>query len=361
MIKKALIKNIAEELEIDICRITDGSDLNKYREILKERKRSGLWPQPFTESNIDRLSKPSLHFKGLKSIIVIAINYNNSDKTNKYLSTYLSQKDYHIYLREVMEKMVEKIKAKINQDFKAEIFVDAAPFLEKALAERAGVGFIAKNSLLINPDFGSYIFLGEIFTDLEIEKDEALDLDCGECTLCLEHCEGDALTAPYQLEADKCIAYLTQKKGIIPPAERKKMGAHIWGCDSCQLICPYNKAKPINTKEELQYFDKDIEYFLKLRRKDPPEELKTTAIYWRGSRILIRNALIAAANLEKKEYFDLIKAKLADNSSLIRYYAAWSLSEIDYDKALGILKKHLAKETNEKVRAEIKRIILKHD
>lgn len=210
---------------------------------------------------------------------------------------------------------------------------------------------------MINPDFGSYIFLGEIFTDLEIEKDKALDLDCGECTICLENCAGNALTAPYQLEADKCIAYLTQKKGIIPLAERKKMGGHIWGCDICQIICPYNKNTSKSSKKELQYFERGIEYFLKIDRNNPPEELKNTAIFWRGSRILIRNALITAANLQKEEYFDLIKTKLNDNSSLIRYYAVWSLSEIDYQKSLSILKKHLLKEKNKEVKQVIKNIL----
>ena len=342
-----LVKKTAADLKIDLCGITDGSELKEERLILEKRAASDYWPQPFTNQDLDQLTKPSLQFENLKSIIVTAISYNNGGDS-PFLSNYVTVEDYHNYLQHKLEKLAVELQQKLNKDFNYKIFVDTAPFLERALAKRAGLGFIGKNSMLINPKLGSYLFLGELFTDLEIEKDEPLELDCGQCQICIQNCEGGALKDEYLLDGEVCISYLTQKKGILSKSEVNKIDTHIWGCDACQNRCPYNIDKKEITQPELSFFNKKLNYFLEIERNDPPSELKNTAIMWRGSRILLRNALIAVSNLGDEKYFEVVQQKLQDNSPIIRYYAVLALLKIDYQRAKKIVKKTAAAENNSK-------------
>ena len=368
MINKEIIKKTAYNFDIDICRITDGSELTEARKNLKKRKAEGYWPQPFTDKDIEKITTPAQHLENLKSVIVVAISYNNTAEksTSNSISKYVSKKDYHHILREKMQLLIERLADNFGFELvegkNYKIMVDTEPILERALAERAGAGFIGKNSMLIHPDYGSYIFLGEIFVDFEIESDRPLEIDCGECTDCLKSCEGGALKKSYLVDGESCISYLTQKKGILSLEDRKKIGYHIWGCDKCQQVCPYNKQRKLiekgkEDKKDLLHFDKDLEYFLKMDRRDPDSELNETAMMWRGSRILIRNAIIAAANLNKVEYYELIKEKLNDNSPIIRFYAAWAAAALSFEKAEAVLKRHLKSENNREVKKEIKRIL----
>lgn len=360
MLLNKTVKKKAAEIGIDVCRITDGGELKKEREILKKRSQGKYWPQPFTNQDLEQLTRPALHFKNLESIIVAAVSYNNQAES-RLLSNYITDLDYHNYLRTKLAKLVEKLKAAVKEDFNYKIFVDTAPFLERALARRAGVGFIGKNTTLINPEYGSYLFLGEIFTDLKMKKDEPLNLDCGSCRICLKNCEGGALKEEYLLAADDCISYLTQKKGLLKKAKIDQIGSHIWGCDVCQNCCPYNHKKPAAAAEELQFFAKDLEYFLKIDRQDPPAELKATAASWRGSRILIRNALISAAADKKTDYFDLIREKLKDSSPVIRYYAAYALLKIDFTRGAAAVKELIARENNNKYRNKIQKLLAEEE
>lgn len=355
LLKNDFVKRYAAEIGLDICRVTDGKELKKQRKILKKRAKSEFWPQPFTNQDIDQLTRPKLHLDSLKSIIVVAQSYNNNGNSS-HISNYITIKDYHHFLKEKMKKLVEHLKTKLTVNFNYKIFVDTAPFLERALAQKAGVGFIGKNSMLINPKYGSYLFLGEIFTDLNLEKDEELKRDCGSCSICLDNCEGGALKDEYLLDAEDCISYLTQKKGILPIQENQKIGSHIWGCDVCQSKCPYNKQQPKTNEKEMQFLDLDLEYFLNLERKSMPSKLKKTAISWRGSRILLRNALIVAANNKEKKYYNLIEKKLSDKSPIIRYYAASALIKINFKKSKKTIIKFIKKENNKEIKNKIKRI-----
>lgn len=351
-----VVKEIAANLNIDLCRITDAEELKEAKKNLKARSKTKFWPQPFTNQNLEELTKPTLHFADLKSIIVVAVNYANIGGS-KFLSNYVTINDYHNYLEVKLKKLANQLKQKLKKDFNYKIFVDKAPFLEKALAQKAGIGFIGKNTLLINPEFGSNLFLGEIFTDLKIEKDIPLNIDCDNCSLCLEQCKTNALKKAYFLAAEKCTAYLTQKKGILSEQEIKAIGSHIWGCDDCKDICPYNLNNPKSKSKKLKFFNKDLKYFLNLNRKNIPIELKNTAMSWRGSRILVRNAIIAAANLRAKSCFELIEQKLSDNSPIIRYYAAYALAKINYKRAVPKIKKQLKIENEYKYKKKIRELV----
>lgn len=350
------IKNTAAEIGIDLCGITDAKILKEQRLILEKRKKTKYWPQAFTNQNIEELTDPSLHFNNLKSIISTAVSYNNFG-SSEVLSNYITVKDYHSYLFDKLEELVSKIKKELNRSFSYKIFVDQAPFLEKAVAQRAGLGFIGKNTLLINPKLGSNLFLGEIFTDLDLKKDQPLNLDCGSCRLCLESCQVNALKDEYLLSAVDCRAYLTQKRSLLTEKEAKKIGTYVWGCDDCKAVCPFNKKVAANKAVEMKFFDKKLEYFLNLDRKNLDNELKETAMTWRGARILVRNALIAAANSGDYKYFGLVEEKLNDLSPIIRYYALFALAEINYTKAEKIIEKQIKKENNKKYKNKMKLLL----
>ncbi|NOQ34915.1 MAG: tRNA epoxyqueuosine(34) reductase QueG, partial [Methylococcaceae bacterium] len=196
-------------------------------------------------------SHPELLHEGTKRIISVRMDYlPESSKAmqqgldnplNAFISRYALGRDYHKVLRNRLQKLASKIEAEIGT-FGYRAFVDSAPVLEKAIAEKAGLGWIGKHSNLINRKAGSWFFLGEIYTDLALPVDAEVTEHCGKCTACLDICPTQAIVAPYQVDARRCISYLTiELHGAIPEEFRPLIGNRIYGCDDCQLICPWNR------------------------------------------------------------------------------------------------------------------------
>ena len=167
------------------------------------------------------------------------------DESHAYISRYALGRDYHKVLRKRLQNLAHRIEQRIG-DFGYRVFVDSAPVLEKALAEKAGIGWIGKHTNVINRDHGSWFFLGELYTDLPLPVDQAEQSHCGSCTACIDVCPTRAIVAPYSLDARRCISYLTiELKESIPVEFRKAIGNRIYGCDDCQIFCPWNKfARP---------------------------------------------------------------------------------------------------------------------
>ncbi len=358
MIKKSKIKELAQKSGFDICRITDEIEFAAEKDILKKRQKTGFWPSPFFNKDINEVCEIKQIFSDAETAVVLAVSYQQKKIDNSYLSKYIGKNDYHRYIDNMMENLIEMLQKEVGKPFKYQKFVDTAPFMERALARNAGMGFIGKNSFIINPEYGSFIFLAEIILDFKIEPDQKLIIDCGSCRKCIDSCPAGAIIKPYLTDFSRCISYLTQKRGILTLEERKIIGKNIWGCDVCQDVCPYNKNIKQSQHPELK-LDKSfaIEYFINIDRKNPPLELKKMALAWRGFRILQRNALIAAANSRDEKYFTIIKNKLKDRSPIIRFYAVWALMEINEKKAYEILKEHLQRENSKEVKAEIKRLL----
>jgi epoxyqueuosine reductase len=206
--------------------------------------------------NVEPRTRPELLLPGARSVIVIALNYYTPDSPllpgHGRIARYARGRDYHKVIGKILKKIAAFIK-ETAPDSRSKICVDSSPLLEKSYAVKAGLGFIGKNTTLITPQFGSYVFLGEIITTLELECDtphaapEYITGTCGTCTRCLDACPTGALTAPGCMDARRCISYLTiENKGEIPPELATKIGTRIFGCDGCQEVCPYNKsfAKP---------------------------------------------------------------------------------------------------------------------
>lgn len=305
---KELIVEKARELNIDKIGFIDGSPLLDLEEYLQCRFDSGLQTE-FEEIDIKKRIDAKLAFPNCKSIIVIAISYNVEymAEKNNILRGILSKSswglDYHKVLKDKIGKLIEEIQTHVDFDYKS--YVDTGPLIERELANKAGIGYYGKNCSIINHDYGSFIFIGYIMTDLDMETDEnKLLSECGECDLCIRACPTNALE-PYKLNPKKCISYLTQTKDIIPLEYRTQMGTKIYGCDTCQLVCPKNKGIKLSSHEEFiphvtsGYID--ILELLNMSNKEFRNKYGSMAGSWRGKNVLKRNALIALGNMKEDD------------------------------------------------------------
>mgnify|MGYP003700720373 FL=1 len=275
-------------------------------------------------------------------------------KSQGVISVYAQNRDYHDVIKKKLKRLARQIAEENNADVK--VFVDTAPVMEKPLGERAGIGWQGKHTNLVSREFGSWLFLGAIYTTLDLEPDAGERDHCGSCRNCLDVCPTDAFPAAYQLDAQRCISYLTiEHPGPIPLEFRKAMGNRIYGCDDCLAVCPWNKFAS-NAREAAFHAREDLKSpaledlaalddaaFRKLFSGSP---IKRT-----GRNRFVRNVLIAIGNSGDKTLAASAEALLVDESPLVRGAAVWALAQLSPDN----LKKHgtfAASETDEGVRAE---------
>ncbi|WP_461204618.1 tRNA epoxyqueuosine(34) reductase QueG [Clostridium sp. DL1XJH146] len=282
------------------CRVFD--ELEDY---YREKEDKGYLNE-FEEKDIDKKINPFLQMKEGKTIISIAFPYYFGDykKSELYFSKYTMGKDYHIVLGEYLQSVCEFI---ISLGGKAMYFVDSNPLPERYIAQQSGIGFIGKNSMLITEKYGSYVFLGEIITDLEIEEDKKVDSKCGECQKCILACPTKAINKNVN-NPNICLSYMTQKKEIEEDWFEKLQG-RIFGCDTCQDVCPYNtkiQFSKLNNLKPLDYMSRvRSEEILNMNNKEFKEKYKITSCGWRGKNILIRNVLISEITNNSKVKMDL--------------------------------------------------------
>jgi len=257
-------------------------------------------------------------------------------KSTAYIARYTMGRDYHKVIRKRLVKLWSKIEDYLESNqlgkFKGRVFTDSAPVLEKAIAEKAGLGWIGKNTLLLSREAGSWFFLGEIYTDIPFEIDtEYADNHCGTCSACIDVCPTKAIVAPYQLDARKCISYLTiEHKGEIDISLREAMGNRIFGCDDCQLFCPWNKfAKFTEESDFTPRQDLDKSELLRLFSWNETQFLKNTegsAIRRTGFEGWQRNIAIALGNAEySDEVKSALKEKLTTASAMVATHIEWAL------------------------------------
>lgn len=246
-----------------------------------------------------------------------------------YISRYALGRDYH----KVMRKRLQVLATKIAKESGYRVFSDSAPVLEKPLAEKAGLGWIGKHTNLINRQAGSWFFLGEIFTDLPLPIDTPVKNHCGTCKACIDVCPTQAIIGPYQLDARRCISYLTiELRGSIPVELRPLLGNRIYGCDDCQLVCPWNRfAKPtqekdfhprhhLATPELIELFNWSEEEFL--------HKTEGSAIRRIGYECWLRNIAVALGNAPKNDVIiHALEKKLSHSSALVREHVTWALNQ----------------------------------
>lgn len=294
----------SKDVGIDICRFTDCLPLKTIESQLYERKERNRMTE-FEERDINKRIDPKLTFPPCKSIIVLGISYNvdYKDKPNYKYRGKLSMSswgmDYHRVLRKKIESLIGEIEKAAKFQYK--YFVDTGPLIDRELAVKAGVGYYGKNCSVINEEYGSFIFLGHILTDLDLKFDSPVESQCGDCDLCLRACPTGALEGSGKLNPKKCISYLTQTKNEIPTDLKGKMGIKIYGCDTCQLVCPKNKGIKKSSHEEfipiLTKGYMDLEELQAISNSQFKRKYGHMAGSWRGKNILKRNAKIIMDNI----------------------------------------------------------------
>ena len=363
------LRRHAAELGFDVCRIVAPDAIPLAPDRLRQWLSQGAnGDMEWMAQTQDRRADPRVLWPDVRSVIVLAVNYGPDDnplaaldeKSSAAISVYARNRDYHELikgrLKLLAQFLVKQAGASLRPDVK--VFVDTAPVMEKPLAAAAGVGWQGKHTNLVSREFGSWLFLGTIFTTLDLPFDAPEADHCGSCRACLDICPTDAFPAPYQLDARKCISYLTiEYKGHIAPQFRSAIGNRIYGCDDCLAVCPWNKFASQAREAKLQARD-DL-------RGPPLADLATLddaafRLKFSGSPVkrigrdrFLRNVLIAVGNSGDVALQKIAAGHLADGSPLVRAMAVWALRQLHKKTELDALRRQFAPaETDPAVLAE---------
>jgi len=335
------IRRWGRELGFQQVAIAD-TDLGEYE------ARLDVWLEQGHHGEMDwmaahgrKRSRPELLHPGTRSVIVVRMDYlppaatpvedliEQADKA--CISRYAIGRDYHKVLRSRLKKLAQRIENAIGP-FGHRVFTDSAPVLEKPLAEKAGLGWIGKHTNLLNRQAGSWFFLGELYTDLPLPADEPVRDHCGSCRRCIDVCPTRAIIAPYQLDARRCISYLTiELKGSIPVEFRQAMGNRIYGCDDCQMVCPWNRYAQFSGEDDFQpRQDLDAGDLVELFGWDEAtflERTEGTAIRRIGHERWLRNLAVALGNAATTTaVLAALQARAEHPSALVREHVAWALA-----------------------------------
>lgn len=317
----------------------------------------------YMRRNVEKRSNLDLVLSGVKSVVCLRTNYLTADKGMEFvndkdhgdISLYALNEDYH----DVLVQRHQKLEKKIKEEFcgcQTKPYVDTGPILEKPLAENAGLGWIGKHTNLITESVGSYYFLSEILVDAAMEPSEPSLDKCGTCRSCIDICPTQAIVAPYVLDSRRCISYLTiELKGVIPLEFRKAMGNHIYGCDDCQIVCPWNSLAVKTDEESFRARDGSFQLIELMRLDDEAfrKRFKKSPVKRTKRRGLLRNVAVALGNSRNLFAVSPLIDALSDHEPLIRAHVVWALGELLGKKALPILNKILTNEEEDIVKDEI--------
>jgi epoxyqueuosine reductase len=349
-----VIKKVAGEAGFDlagIAAVCDSPELEYFPQWIAEG-RAGEMKYLEARDEQGQLKRASLANVApwARSVVVCAINYNTAepystqfeDADRGWISRYAWSRDYHDSVMQRLRRVEAALKDRVASELKNQSpsgfqenplvtrsYVDTGPIVERVAAKYAGIGWIGKNTCIINQKMGSWLFLGVILTSLELKADLPAPDRCGTCTRCIDACPTDAFIEPYRLDSNKCIAYLTiEKRGTIPEEMRAGIGRHVFGCDICQDVCPWNRKAPAATQEEFQPHEELVNPALDWLAEIGTEEFRSQ---FRGSPVsrtkragLRRNAVIAMGNSGEQKFLPLLESLKADNDGVIAEAADWA-------------------------------------
>ncbi len=326
-----------QEIGISDILLTDAeTHLNNWL----SKKRHGT--MEYMSAHGTRRTRPDELEPGTCSVISARMNYlpagavdSEEIEANNSLgmiSRYALGRDYHKIMRKRLQKLASFIQQDIGE-FGYRVYSDSAPVMEKALAEKAGLGWIGKHTNLISREAGSWFFIGEIYTDLPLPSDSERENHCGTCNACIDVCPTKAIVAPYELDARRCISYLTiELKGSIPEKFRPLMGNRIYGCDDCQLVCPWNRFARLSDEKDFEpRYGLDKPSLIELFAWDEEEFLKYTegsAIRRIGHDQWLRNIAVALGNADPSpEIVNALKQRSSHASDMVREHVQWALQQ----------------------------------
>jgi epoxyqueuosine reductase len=311
----------------------------------------------------ERRGSPKTLWPEVRSVVMLGMNYGPegnplktlADRQVATISVYARNRDYHDLIKGALKRIASEFAARAVADVK--VFVDTAPVMEKPLAEAAGIGWQGKHTNLVSRRFGSWLFLGAIFTDAELQPDRAEADYCGSCRACLDICPTDAFPAPYRLDARRCISYLTiEHKGPIPQEFREAIGNRIFGCDDCLAVCPWNKFAAKGRQAKLQAREDlvapRLAELVRLDDENFRRQFSGSPIKRIGRARFIRNVLIAIGNSGEPELADDAAALIHDAEPVVRGAAVWALARLAPERIAEHAALWLERESDPGVRNE---------
>jgi epoxyqueuosine reductase len=340
----------------------------ELKETLEQHRAKG-YESGFEEPDIAKRVYPELSLSEPRSIIAIAVAYPSKLPPNPprsepgayrgIISRSAWGDDYHHVLRSRLSRLERFILERVT-DAKLESMVDTGVLVDRAVAERAGIGWSAKNCAVITPEWGSWVYLGEMITNIPFPPDLPVTEGCGECTLCIDACPTGALVGPGELNASRCISFVTQTKGMVSDELKLKIGNRLYGCDTCQVVCPKNKGMNWSHQPELQPDPELVKPLLipllSLSNKQFAERYGQSAASWRGKKPIQRNAVIALGNFKDDSALPiLIDILLRDPRPVMRAAAAWSIGQIGGETAIIGLREANLSESDEEVRLALEK------
>ncbi len=363
---EAAVKRYAESLGFDIVGITSAEPFLRDEKAAVGRVRDGLmdglpW---YTEERVRRATHPELLLDDARSIVSVAISYltgepsPSNDGPRGKVARYAWGDDYHEVIKAKLKELATGLAGVAGRPVRTRTFVDDGPMNDRAAAERAGVGWFGKNTNILTSSHGSWVFLGQVITDLELKPDEPLAKNCGECVLCIDACPTGAIVAPYVIDNRKCISFLTiELRGAIPRELRPLVGDWVFGCDICQDVCPVNRKVEQSLEPAFRQrhdfaapaliplLDLDDHSFRERFRNSPIKRAKRVGLQ--------RNVCVALGNIGDSAAVPALASALASDEPLVRLHAAWALGRIGGTDAEEALTSALQDE-DASVREEVK-------
>ena len=354
-----LVKNTAHQAGFELAGIApvrDFPELNHFPDWIKAGH-AGEMKYMEARNEAGHLKRASLDSTApwARSVIVCAINYNTThpystqlnDSAHGWISRYAwSREDYHEAVMRRLRVIEDRLRHEVGprgpnalatsrerSALQTRCYVDTGPLVERVYAKYAGVGWIGKNTCILNQKPGSWLFLGVILTSLELAPDLPAPDRCGTCTRCIEACPTDALIAPYQLDSNKCISYLTiEKRGAIPEEMREGIGRHVFGCDICQDVCPWNRKAPATNAAEFQaregLFNPALDWLAEISTEEFREKFRGSPIRRTKRTGLRRNAVIAMGNSGDPRFISVLEKLGSDNDPVVAESARWGLEQL---------------------------------
>ncbi|MCM2439495.1 tRNA epoxyqueuosine(34) reductase QueG [Agrobacterium vitis] len=360
----AFIRQEAADKGFDLCRITGPESIPQAPARLLEFVDAGYHgTMAWMEETRERRGDPKVLWPQVRSIVMFGLNYGpetdpralQAQPDKAAISVYARNRDYHDIIKGKLKEIATRFAARAGEDVK--VFVDTAPVMEKPLAAAAGLGWQGKHTNLVSRDYGSWLFLGSLFTTAELELDTPERDHCGSCRACLDACPTAAFPAPYQIDARRCISYLTiEHKGVIDRDLRPAFGNRIYGCDDCLAACPWNKfaaqAREIKLQAREDLTAPDIAFLLTLDDPGFRSHFSGSPVKRIGRDRFVRNVLIAAGNSGLSTLITPCLDLLADASPDVRGMAVWALSRLMPSQAFRALAHYRENEPDSDVRAE---------
>ena len=348
----------AHTIGIDSIGFTTADPFDELKQKLADYHAKG-YASGFEESDIELRTEPKLSLPTARSIIAIAVGYPNKlkgapksvrgDRRGMFARASWGQ-DYHSIMRKRLDKLGAYLEEKVP-GVEIQSMVDTGVLSDRAVAERAGLGYVGRNGFVINPELGTWTYLGEMLVSIPLPPDDPLIDSCGDCTICVDRCPTGALVGDGQLNSQKCISFLTQTKGYLADEYRYKIGNRLYGCDTCQQVCPRNKG--INTQHDDIVLEPEIlkprlAPLLQMSNKEFKNTYGHLAGAWRGKKPIQRNAIVALAHFKDETAIsELQEVALNDPRPMIRGTAYWAIGQIQGEAARPFIEQHYNDEIEE--------------